>query len=122
MRWNSTTGTFDAITKSSAMVLNNETLRARLQTGASGTSVTINTNNWVVMSAGVTATANACGNLSILSGETVNLSGNINLAACTNSGSSIKVAAAGYIYQKQARSRSCQTQTTYPALALETST
>ena len=56
VRWNATTGTFDAITKGAAMVLNNETLRARLQTGASGTNVTITTTDWVNMTGGVAAT------------------------------------------------------------------
>jgi hypothetical protein len=99
IRWNATTGTFDAITKNSAAVLNAETLRSRLQTGASGTNVTINPSAWVIMSSGFTATANACGNFEVNAGETINFSGSMNFAACTNSGSSTKATAAGYIYQ-----------------------
>jgi hypothetical protein len=99
VRWNATTGTFDAITKGAAAVLNSETLRARLQTGASGTNVTLNPSGYVIMSSGFTATANACGNLEVNAGETINFSGAMNFAACTNSGSSIKATAVGYIYQ-----------------------
>jgi hypothetical protein len=101
-RWNATAGTFDAITKNAAMVLNNETLRARLQTGTSGTNVTINPSDWVNTTGAVTASANACGNLTINSGANVGLSAAINLASCTNTGSAIKVTALGYIYQNAA--------------------
>ena len=57
------------------------------------------TASGIVVSNGVTASAGACGNLSITSTGNMDISGAMNFSSCTNSGSTLKAAAAGYIYQ-----------------------
>ena len=82
--WDSSTNSYKAIANATAGVLNVEDLRAKLQSGASGTDTTISSGGALTVSSPLTTSGTACGVLTVGSPDSsVTLSSALNLSSCT---------------------------------------